>query len=244
MPAAVFEPVSNLRWPEPVVARQRRRRGGLLPVRLTTFGVTVRSQVGRSSQRACQPPSSSCSSRIPGSQSDAVAAAVSAPTSARASVGSSAVAGRTVTVVTSSVGARRLGGALAGTPSRRRPGARRAEWLPALPRPSGSLGRLGRPRPTRPARGSAAGSAGARRGARPPARTRGSWRRPACPPPSGSRAPRSGRRSGRRGRADRSARRLRRRHTPRSSRRPTRRRSLMSWISLTIVVGSIPWAVL
>ena len=39
-----------------------------------TLGVTRRSQVGRSSQAAIQPPSSSCSSRMPGSQSAAVPA--------------------------------------------------------------------------------------------------------------------------------------------------------------------------
>ena len=46
--------------------RRRPGRGGRAPVRRMTFGVMVRSQVGRSSQRACQPVSSSCSSRMPG----------------------------------------------------------------------------------------------------------------------------------------------------------------------------------
>src|ERR1035437_4989026 len=56
--------------------RRRRPPGGRDPVRLITFGVTVWSHVGRSSHLTVQ-PSSSCSSRMPGSQSEAVAAVAS-----------------------------------------------------------------------------------------------------------------------------------------------------------------------
>ena len=92
-------------------------------------GVTVRSQVGRSSQRACQPASSSCSSRIPGSQSATVFSSMpgSPGTPSRLSAGSSS-AGRTVTLVTSIAGP---GGDRAAAP--RRPRARSA--APVSPRP-------------------------------------------------------------------------------------------------------------
>ena len=75
----------------------QRRRPDRWPVRLRTLGVTVRSQVGRSSQRACQPASSSCSSRIPGSQSATVPSSmsVSPGTPSIVPAGSSS-AGRTV----------------------------------------------------------------------------------------------------------------------------------------------------
>ncbi len=84
--------------------RRRPGRGERVPERRRTFGVTDRSHGPRSVQRACQPPSeSSCSSRIPGSQSEAVTEAAIAPDSsgsAMASSGSSP-AGTTSTETTS-----------------------------------------------------------------------------------------------------------------------------------------------
>ena len=101
------------------------------------FGVTVRSQVGRSSQRACQPVCSSCSSRIPGSQSDAVS--IPGPSSAAGGgeTGSSA-AGRTATLVISiALGTSRFSG------YRPRRFERRARRATAVRHPGRGLGSPG-----------------------------------------------------------------------------------------------------
>jgi len=133
-----------------VRGRQRRRRGRV-PVRLMTLGVTRRSHVGRSSQRACQPPSSSCSSRMPGSQSAAVPS--SGSTSSPAGPPGSSPLGRTSTAVTwisAAVAARPAPVTAAARPARVAAGAADAAGAAAaLTDPSTPV--PGEPRRPRPA---------------------------------------------------------------------------------------------
>ena len=164
-------------------------------MRRRMLGVTLTSHVGRSSQRACQPPSSSCSSRMPGNSS----AAMPYPTHRRRPRRARRRPCRAVphrlagpsTLVTSNVGpadaaARSAAPSPRASTSRRQPVATapRPHRPPARSRGARHDDRL------RPARGPAAGSAGSRRGSRPPARTRAAWPPRASRPPSGRRASR------------------------------------------------------
>ena len=190
---AGHDPAPSVRSTGP--ARQReRRRPDRVPVRCRMFGVTVRSQVGRSSQRACQPGLLVVLVADPGQpvRGRVGAGAIPVPSIASGGGGAtgSSAAGRTATLVISIAF-----GTCCRSGNRPRPFAEPARAAGVGARPASAAAasaRAGRRSSRRPRRGRATGSSGSRRAGRPPARTRAAWRPTSSRPPSGRRPARPG----------------------------------------------------